>query len=343
MKFPHINLLRNVLAYVGHVNTDPEVPAQYRIEKPVTFEGTIKLHGANCGVVWTPDGRLQAQSRDALLTPEDDFAGFAKFVVEFADQIRQIIVGHILPQLDGEVRAVALYGEWVGAGVVRKNKGSAVSKFDPKHWALFAAAVQGESENPRNVSRLLEGVPCEGRIGYVRRAGNWTLTVDFNNPASVEAAEAEAQRVTLAIEAECPYGKLYGLEGAGEGIVWMPTGEFTGREDLYWKHKTEAHSVVLEPKLQKERPAVAEDVQARIAEFVASVVTDNRLEQGLDALAQQGHEVSPKSTGHYLKWLTADVEREGALELEDAGLVWGQVSNAVMARGREFFLAAVRK
>ena len=70
--FPHISLFHNVLAYVEHVNTDPEVPAKLHIREPVTFKGTIKLHGSNCGVVWTPGAPLQAQSREVDLTVEND-------------------------------------------------------------------------------------------------------------------------------------------------------------------------------------------------------------------------------------------------------------------------------
>lgn len=344
IKFPHIHLLRNVLAYVEHVNTDPEVPEQYRITKPVTFTGSIKLHGANCGVVWTPDGNLQAQSRETLLNlPSDDYKGFAAFVADHREQILGLIQ-HVRFQINGEVTKVALYGEWVGAGVVKRNKGSAVSKFEDKHWALFAAtAFIGADPEAHNVSAALVDIPLEGRIGCVTQAGDWTFTVDFNDPESIKAGEAEAIRITESITAQCPYGKLYGLEGAGEGIVWMPTGEFHGREDLMWKCKSEAHQVINEGKLKKERPPVDADVQARVVAFVDAAVTTNRLEQGLDALEAAGHEVSKRSTGHYIKWVGADVERECALELTEAALTWDQVNGAVTTRAREFLFAQFKK
>ena len=344
LQFPHIFLLHNVRAYVGHVNTDPEVPEQYRIHKPVTFTGSIKLHGSNCGVVMDmTTGHLQAQSREIDLTPEADYKGFSKFVVAHDELIRNLITQSVVPKLTGTVHKVALYGEWVGAGVVAKTKGVAVAKFVEKHWATFACFAVIDEALARNVSHLvMDSLDGEGRIGNVRRAGNWTITVDFADPASVEAAEAEAARVTTSIEAQCPYGKLYGLEGAGEGIVWMPTGEFLGREDLYWKHKTEAHSVVLEPKMVKERPVVAADVQTAIAEFVACTVTENRLTQGLDALEQQGLKAEKRNTGKFVQWISGDVERECVLELANAGLTWSQVSGLVTTKAREFFLATAK-
>jgi len=340
IKFPHIHVFRNVLAYVEHVNTDPEVPDQYRIRRPVTFTGTIKLHGSNCGVVWTPpNGPLVAQSREAILTPEADYKGFAKFVEAHAERIKEIIIEHVL---FGKVEQVALYGEWVGPGVVAKNKGSAVSTFEGKHWALFGAYIKAEgAEEFEDVSHHLETVELEGRIGTVYRAGRHLLTIDFNDPADVAAKEAEVKALVDKMGEQCPYGKLYGLTGAGEGIVWRPVGEFLGREDLYWKAKTDAHQVV-DRKEKKVRPEVGEDEQARINEFVDMTVTINRLEQGLDALEQQGLGIEKRNTGKFIQWISADIERECVLELGDAGLEWKQVQGAVTTKAREFFLKTAK-
>ncbi len=348
LKFPHISLLRNVIAYIEHVNTDPEVPAQYRVDSPVTFRGTVKLHGANCGVIWTPHSGLQAQSRETLLypnkvKPKGDYKGFALFAEEYSTDI-QVITDSILPEIEGKIRALTLYGEWVGAGVASKNKGSAVSKFDPKHWALFAVSAQVDDDaghvEIRDVSHTLFGVQSPTtEIGNIHTdCAGWTVTIDFSDPASVEAGRAEVQRLTDEVAAQCPYGEAYNLTGAGEGIVWMPTGEYHGREDLYWKHKSAAHSVV-DLKVKKERPVVADDVLAAINAFIEMTVTDNRLDQGIDALDQQGLGAEKRNTGKFVRWVTDDVERECVLELADAGLTWEQVSNAVTTKARVFFLA----
>jgi len=342
IKFPHISLLRNVMEYIEHVNTDPQVPSQYRIDKPVSFKGSIKLHGSNCGVVWDREaGTFQAQTREADLTPTEDYKGFAKFVLEHRDAIRDLILDRIQPSPD--VRQVILYGEWVGAGVVAKPKGVAVAKFDPKHWALFSVFVRDDQETePRNVSYVLADLPAtlSDRIGNVHAVGkDWHLTIDFSDPASVKAGTAQVATWTKELEKQCPYGACYGLTGPGEGIVWLPIGDFYGREDLYWKYKTAAHSVVMETKVQQDRPALADDVQAAIRDFVDTTVTENRLEQGIDTLEQQGLTPEKRNTGHYLKWLTEDVRRECVLELKNSGLSWEQVSGAVTTRAREYFLA----
>lgn len=342
IKFPHIHLFRNVLAYVQHVNTDPEVPEQYRVKKPVTWQGTVKLHGSNCGIVWDlATDTMTAQSREITLQPGEDYKGFAMFAEANMDLIRGIFDDILLATFnDKRPIKLALYGEWVGAGVVSRNKGSAVSQFDPKHWALFAAAaVFEEGEEPVMVSHVLDAVRTGGRIGNVPVDGGlWSFTIDFADEASIKGGQEWVDRWVALVDQQCPYGEKHGLVGKGEGIVWMPQGEYHGREDLMFKSKSEAHSVVFEEKLKRERPTVPEDVQEAITAFVEATVTQNRLEQGIDALEQQGKAASKRYTGDFIKWLTADVERECALQLEDVGLEWSQVSAAVTTKGREYFL-----
>lgn len=343
ISFHHISLAHNVLAYVEHVNTNPEVPDKFRVTTPVSFEGTIKLHGSNCGVVWDLATRsLTAQSRETELTPTSDYAGFAKFVQANETRIR-VIFGHLVDSLDLEsLDKVTLYGEWVGPGCVKKHKGAAVATFQQRHWALFSASAlpKGSSE-PVDITDLLRQVPApEGQIGCVLSAGSYKLVIDFNDPEQVKRALEWAQSITDAVAKACPYGALYGLQGAGEGIVWRPVGAHLNRTDLHWKCKSEAHSVT-DVKMVRERPVVPEDVQANIDSFLAVAVTQNRLEQGLDVLAQKGLPSNKKSTGPFVQWVSADVERECVLELAHYGLVWAQVQPGVMQRARDFILGKV--
>lgn len=98
----------------------------------------------------------------------------------------------------------------------------------------------------------------------------------------------------------------------------------------------------MEPKVQRERPVLAADVQAAITDFVTRTVTLNRLDQGLDALEQQGIKTEKRNTGAYIKWVSGDVERECARELAEAGLLWTQVSGLVAITARDYFLATVK-
>lgn len=81
-----------------------EFPKTPRLHKPVIV--TEKIDGTNAAVVITEDGRIGAQSRSRLITPENDNFGFARWVHENATELMQLGVGHH-------------FGEWWGSGIQR--------------------------------------------------------------------------------------------------------------------------------------------------------------------------------------------------------------------------------
>jgi len=90
---------------------------------------------------------------------------------------------------------------------------------------------------------------------------------------------------------------------------------------------------------QKKSAQIDPEVAASIDDFVAMMVTPARLEQGLtEAVAG---ELLMTRMGEFLQWLTADVRKESATELEAAGLVWKQVGRAVGVAGKTWFQAQV--
>jgi hypothetical protein len=72
-----------------------------------------------------------------------------------------------------------------------------------------------------------------------------------------------------------------------------------------------------------------------VEEFVALVVTDARLQQGV---AHVGGAFDSKQTGAFLAWLVADVKKESIAELEASGQTWAQVERAVQAAARSWYL-----
>ena len=90
IKFTHIEGFHNVVRTYEKMHNDPEI-FRYRLPAPVTFRGTIKLHGTNSGVVLTPDA-IVPQSRNRELSTEDDNYGFAAYVAqpEVAEALRMI-------------------------------------------------------------------------------------------------------------------------------------------------------------------------------------------------------------------------------------------------------------
>jgi len=85
------------------------------------------------------------------------------------------------------------------------------------------------------------------------------------------------------------------------------------------------------------RTAVQVDasVVASVDDFVALMVTEARLQQGLAAVGGR----DPRLTGKFLAWIAADVRKEAVAELEASGLTWAQVEKPVGVRARAWYLS----
>lgn len=83
---------------------------------------TEKIDGTNGCVIVTEDGRIFAQSRKRIITPEADNFGFARWVKESAEDL----IFDLGPGYH--------YGEWYGLGIQRGYG------LDHKRFALFNAA-----------------------------------------------------------------------------------------------------------------------------------------------------------------------------------------------------------
>ena len=338
-KFTHIDAFYQVARYVHQTNADNECPDAYKVRGQVSFRGSVKLHGTNAGVRCTPEA-LIAQSRTRALSTQSDNYGFAAHIAQPA-------VTSALRSIEAEIRenaslesdtALTLFGEWVGPGVQR---GVALNELPARQWVLFAAC-EGEGDE----ACYLDAVPTLGErfakenVFAIVDAPLYELVVDFEDASSCAAALEEATQLTEAVEAKCPWASRFGIEGVGEGIVWVPVGEHWGKSDLYFKTKGAKHQ---NTKRRIKAPQLTPEILEGIDAFVEFAVTSNRLEQGLGAVVESGCVLEMKSMGSFLKWMAQDVQRECALELETNGLEWKQVAKAVARRSRDFFKEEVQR
>jgi hypothetical protein len=79
---------------------------------------TEKIDGTNAQVHVLDDGSVLAGSRSRYITPEDDNFGFARWVYDHADQLRELGPGRH-------------FGEWWGSGIQRRYG------IDEKRFSLF--------------------------------------------------------------------------------------------------------------------------------------------------------------------------------------------------------------
>lgn len=97
-------------------------PKMARLSREVII--TEKIDGTNAQVFISEDGTVQAGSRKRWITPENDNFGFAAWVKENEDHLRQLGPGRH-------------FGEWWGCGIQRKYgmDRKVFSLFNVSRWA----------------------------------------------------------------------------------------------------------------------------------------------------------------------------------------------------------------
>ena len=87
ISFPSIDQFKTVVSNINRkhnfVGLDANGDAIYDPTKPkpkLKFKGTVKLHGTNFGVCYNEVSGLWAQSRENIITSQNDNAGSAFFV-----------------------------------------------------------------------------------------------------------------------------------------------------------------------------------------------------------------------------------------------------------------------
>jgi hypothetical protein len=108
---------------------------------------TEKLDGTNSAVHIGDDGQVAAQSRNRIITPENDNHGFATWVHANADSLHQILGSGLH------------YGEWWGQGIQRRYDMTEkrFSVFNTSRWTGEIRAGSDGSEYEEPVIHLSGG------------------------------------------------------------------------------------------------------------------------------------------------------------------------------------------
>lgn len=356
-KFGSIESLRNVVANTRRWATFHSLPAPV-----ITFKGTVKLHGSNGGVNVTPDG-LIAQSRNNILSIGDDNAGFAQFIARDISTHAFALLAHYLhyhlnPGVhveEGVENHYMFYGEWCGGSI---QKGVALNEL-PKHFVIFAARDMTTGElvtadwqslliESDNVSKgfqrmhptfteltILDRLHAAGVYLIDEVQPQW-ITIDFSKP---EQYTQDLEDRTIEFEKECPWGAKFGVSGIGEGIVWMPTGEFADKREWGFKVKGIQHQ-----KSNKTKPTNLVHVDPvkveALNELVDEVLPEWRLEQGISEVKQaNGGNITNKNMGEYLQWISKDVLKEHSDTIAANEYDWKKdISPKIIVKARQYFL-----
>jgi hypothetical protein len=326
----------NLLHYV--IDTYDHLLALDGLALPtVQYRGKIKLHGKNMSIQIHKDGVFPQSRGDMLTLPSGDLNGFAAWVLQHSYGKKNSGYDH-LAYFQGLTPGITIFGEWCGPGV---QKRVAISKHDNKVFAVFALQVgYGEDArivyDPEEIASYLNGsagwMPKEM---YILPWFGDVLELDYADKESFAAQVAKLNEAIHAIEAEDPWVKdVFGISGMGEGIVFYPIGKHASSDaDRLGRTMFKAKGVKHSKVKTREAVVIAPEVIASVEGFVDHMVTDNRLEQAVEEAC--GGEIHMRHTKAFIDWLTADVEKEGEVELAKAGLEWDSlVIKAVQSKAR---------
>lgn len=334
VKWPKITSFHNVRKAVK------DYPHIVNGNHKVTYRGKIKLHGTNAAIQLLGND-VVAQSRTVVLKRGHDNAGFAAWV----EKHKKAMI-----EATSHLKGMTIFGEWCGPGI---NKGCSIHMIEKKSFVIFAIIQRtsedmGEKKNdflahPNVIETLLAKFLRTIPNTYVLPWYTEEVVVDWNKSADDLAPVVESfNKVVLEVEACDPWVKAtFGQEGTGEGLVYFPISvEHLGRDmfsALAFKAKGEKHKVV-----KAKAPVVIDAATAAsITEFVDMVVTEARLDQGVQEACKGQYE--RKKIGPFIGWVIKDVSKECQNELEASGLNWKQVAKTVTDRAREWYINKIDK
>lgn len=340
-KFPSIEQFRTVVKNVQFVASHEKDGTQKNIIKYPTlrFFGTVKLHGTNSGIIFHK-GKISYQSRNYLIDPSNDNAGFAAKMSQYGqsslkDLIGQLSVkGYHIETADNSY--VTFYGEWCGKGIM---KGVGISQL-PKMFVIFAISIMRDEKIFWVPIEHLKGISLsQCGIYNIYDFKTWEMDIDFEKPNHTQNQLVE---ITNEVEAECPVAKHFGVSGIGEGVVWRSDDTLSNDVDnpgmLMFKVKGKKHSeskvkILAEVDLEKLKTV---DV------FTDLTVTEERMLHGIAAMEEQHLDVTDiRNMGIFLKWLVSDIFKEEMDRLKISGLSQKDVSKNISNKGRGWYQAYI--
>jgi len=322
--YPKIKKLTDVVYAAKRLGLDPSI---YLI-------GSVKLHETHADIVFVGNtNEIRLQSRNQLvLGVENDNCGFAAFIAATDKKITLDLRDRILERyrkLNPDTRVIGdviIAGEWCGTGVQKKVAIAAI----PKFFAIISIKI-----NDAWVPEWEYGDICneDGRFFHISKAGFFTQELLFDD---VAGSEKTIQKLTDAVEKECPFAKALGVSGRGEGIVWKAMNHYSDPE-FWFKSKGDLLAVSNSKKLPAS--AVATENRERAVNFAQAIVTENRLEQGWEYLSLK----EAAGLGNFMRWVLDDCLVEERREIEQLKLSKGKLSPAIADITKPWFWSRLER
>lgn len=316
-KFSSIEQFRNV-----YKNVASWASRNFKPMPTMKFRGTVKLHGTNAGVRRTlsdsGDVTFICQSRNGVKGIGGGHFGFPEHIHGIPKDRLNELFNHI----DSQAHKLTIFGEWIGPGI---QGGVGIAQLPEKQWVIYSCAIGDD------YMALPDDASLENHNIYnISKCGTYEIEVDFGKP---EDAMAEMERLTLEIEAECPWAAMHDIKGIGEGIVWTCI-DRPGDSDLWFKTKGPKHSVSRVKTVASVKP---EEIKG-IRELVDSLMTESRMHQGIEYLKEQGLDTEIRNIGVYLKYIGGELQREEIDTIEASGFDWKKVWKTAGNVAKDYFI-----
>lgn len=316
VKMPKIQNTNDVLNFLSYEKqfiglTGDKEPIFGRLQLP-EFEilGSVKLHGTNAAVVFkindlddfeTASFHTQSKNtafKEGTLNGHFDFnlfvnqniSNFRDLAKKVTEEIEHLQVGDI----------ITLFGEWAGPGI---QKGVAISNIENRKFFLFSALLNDEYLDIKHVKTNWN------RIHNIYEYETFQLTV---NNTQLDVLKNEIDKLVSYVEEKCPVAKLFGVDGIGEGIVWI--GHFihplsNKLVNVKFKSKGEKHAISQKDTRTKiEAPELSENVIFVINE----IDVENRVHQMINEHFE-GVLPGRSATGKIIELVLNDIALEETL------------------------------
>ena len=346
IKWPSIEQFRNVVKtvqmktrYRGKDETGEPIFDAFAKLPILKFEGTVKLHGTNAAAGINNIGEMWFQSRENIITPEHDNAGFAMFGTAnkrvFLDIAKEIDTNFITTAYND----ILIFGEWCG-GNIQNNV--AITGL-PKMFVIFGIALVNADEEKTYLTRAqveevthdhaVNNIDDVTKIFCIYDFPSFHCEIDFDQPHEIQN---HLNKLTEDVGTECPVGKTFGVSGIGEGIVWRCIEEGYNDSGFWFKVKDERHSA------SKVKTLATVDVQRinDIQVLAATLAHNGRLEQGLQLVFDtlNGGEVDIKRTGEFIQWMMKDIFKEEIDTIAASGYNGKELNGSISKIARDFLM-----
>ena len=329
-----IRAVKSKAQYEGQDENDNPIYNPHKKLPTINFKGTIKLHGSNSAVNIDSNNNVTYQSRNQLLTIEEDNYKFAAWCSEREDAINKVLES--AQQLSKHIdykHTLSVFGEICGQGVQKKVS---ISKL-PKMFVIFSIKVKADDETIPSIY-LDPGFETgfeqpDNQIYNINNFKSYDMDIDFSRP---QLAQEQFFDIVRNVEKCCPVGSKLGVPNdaentVGEGVVWKA--DYMG-ETLMFKTKGKLHSNSRE----KEVKEVDVEKIASFRKFVEYAVNDSRKEQVVSELFT-GPNIVPeiKMMGDVISWFIKDVMNEEKYVMIESGLVPKEVNKYLSTEVRNWF------